>query len=233
MQELKAGVRDVKEGFVWGREEGGEEEGLMVRGPNKWPAQMGEEFREEMMRFFEDTERIGRMVLRVLAMGLGVDGEYFEGLMEGGNVCMTCRAHRYLRGEEGRGEGGKSGGISPHTDFGVLTLLLQDDVGGLEVFDREERTWYPVEPVEGAMVVNLGDIMARWTNDRYMSTLHRVNSPVGERDRYSVALFMVGSVDYVVECLPSCLEEGEEPNYAPITVGEHIMNRVHEAYLTA
>ncbi|KAK0649030.1 hypothetical protein B0T16DRAFT_409312 [Cercophora newfieldiana] len=107
---------------------------------------------------------------------------------------------------------------------------MQDEVGGLEVFDRAEGTWFPVEPVSGALVVNLGDLMARWTNDKYSSTLHRVVSPTGDKDRYSVVFFLMGEPDYEIECLPSCLGDGEEPKYKAITVGEHLMNRVMETY---
>lgn len=140
-------------------------------------------------------------------------------------------------------------GVRAHTDFGALTLLMQDDVGGLEVFDWLSEAWHPVQPVRGALVVNLGDLMgeycesepsvanmltwgmaARWTNEKYASTLHQVVTPVGEQPRYSVALFIVGNPDYVIECLPVCRKEGKEPKYKPVTVGEHLMNRVHETY---
>jgi len=71
---------------------------------------------------------------------------------------------------------------------------------------------------------------ARWTNEKYASTLHQVVTPEGEQSRYSVAFFIVGNPDYVIECLPVCKEEGEEPKYKPVTVGEHLMNRVRETY---
>ena len=73
---------------------------------------------------------------------------------------------------------------------------------------------------------------ARWTNDKYSSTLHRVVSPPKGQDRYSVALFIMGDLDYVIECLPSCLEEGEEPKNKPITVREHLVNKFQETYST-
>jgi len=71
---------------------------------------------------------------------------------------------------------------------------------------------------------------ARWTNDKYASTLHRVVSPDNGQSRYSVALFLMGDMDYVIECLPSCLEEGQGPKYEPITVERHLTNKIRETY---
>jgi isopenicillin N synthase-like dioxygenase len=141
----------------------------------------------------------------------------------------------------------KSRGIGAHTDFGALTLLLQDDsmsflsyyfesaysqstVGGLEVFHRPTQTWHPVHPVKDAYVVNIGDMLSRWTNDKYMSTLHRVISPISDRDRYSIAFFNEGLLDQVIECIPTCLEAGESPKYEPVKVEDHLRRRYGNSY---
>lgn len=73
-------------------------------------------------------------------------------------------------------------------------------------------------------------VKARWTNDKYSSTLHRVISPAEGQSRYSVALFLMGDMDYVIECLPTCREEGREPKYEPITVERYLMNKIQETY---
>ncbi|WP_294179437.1 isopenicillin N synthase family oxygenase [uncultured Schumannella sp.] len=115
-------------------------------------------------------------------------------------------------------------GMGEHTDFGIVTLLWADDVKGLQVLD-DQGGWNDVSPLPGALLVNLGDVTARLTNDQWRSTLHRVKPPVINgtiRRRRSAAYFFDGDVDAVITTLPGILAEGEEPLYKPITVGEHI-----------
>ncbi|RAK80868.1 isopenicillin N synthase family dioxygenase [Aspergillus fijiensis CBS 313.89] len=120
-------------------------------------------------------------------------------------------------------------GIGAHTDFGGLTILLQDDKGGLQVWDREASQWADVVPVPGALVVNLGNMMMRWTNDRYLSNLHRVINRSGE-ERYSAPFFFSGNPDFLVECIPSCKGETEAAKYPPITVQEWMLARYADTY---
>lgn len=111
-----------------------------------------------------------------------------------------------------------------------MTLLLQDHVGGLEVLHKPTGTWHAVPPVEGSYVCNIGDLMQRWTNNRYQSTMHRVISPLSNQDRYSCAFFNDGALDVMVECLPSCVKPGEKPLYEPIKVEKHIVARYQQSY---
>lgn len=115
---------------------------------------------------------------------------------------------------------------SPFFHF-VLTTCA---VGGLEVFHRPSQTWHPVQPVEDAFVVNIGDMMERWTNETYTSTLHRVISPVSDRYRYSVAFFNEGRLDQIVACIPTCLAAGEKPKYEPVQVEAHLKKRYGGSY---
>jgi isopenicillin N synthase-like dioxygenase len=92
-----------------------------------------------------------------------------------------------------------------------MTLLLQDDVGGLQVLQRDTKTWHEVSFVPGAFVVNIGDMMERWTNNRYKSTMHRVMSNKSGKSRYSCAFFNDGKLDQIIECIPTCLKPGELP----------------------
>ena len=114
-------------------------------------------------------------------------------------------------------------GASAHTDYGTLTILLADPVqGGLQVQDPSGR-WHDVDAPWGTFVVNLGDAMARWTNDRWRSTMHRVTVPRAQRQ--SIAFFHNANWDAVIECLPACLGPGETPRHAPIAAGPHLMGK--------
>ncbi|SUE17142.1 isopenicillin-N synthase [Rhodococcus gordoniae] len=112
-------------------------------------------------------------------------------------------------------------GMGEHTDFGIVTVLWADRVAGLQVL-RSDGIWHDVEPLPGALLVNLGDLTARITDDRWMSTLHRVMPPIVDgriRRRRSVAFFHDGNVDAVVSILPEYA--GPEP-YEPILIRDHI-----------
>lgn len=123
-------------------------------------------------------------------------------------------------------------GIGAHTDFGAITILLQDMVGGLQVWDRESSAWIDAEPVDGALVVNLGNLMMRWTNDRYLSNLHRVINKSG-RERYSVPFFFTGNPDFLVKCFARCEDASTGAKYPPIKVGDWIAGRYADTYRTS
>jgi isopenicillin N synthase-like dioxygenase len=124
-------------------------------------------------------------------------------------------------------------GIGAHTDFGAVTILLQDAVGGLQVWDRTTSQWADVAPHGGALVVNLGNMMMRWTNDRYLSSLHRVINKSGQ-ERYSVPFFFSGNPDFEIKCLPTCEDaQTGEAKYTPITVGEWMTGRYADTYGTS
>jgi len=114
--------------------------------------------------------------------------------------------------------------MGAHTDYGIVTALFGDRVEGLEIVGPD-GDWHGVVPEEGAFLVNLGDLLARWTNDRWRSTVHRVVPPprgAGPSRRRSAAFFHDGNYDALVECLPTCLEPGEVPKYPPVVAGEHL-----------
>jgi isopenicillin N synthase-like dioxygenase len=162
------------------------------------------------------------------AVALGLPRDYFAVLID--ESPSALRVIDYPHREQLPLPGQLRAGA--HTDYGTLTLLLQDDApGGLEVLDPRTEQWTAVPAVPGAFVVNLGDLMARWTNDRWRSTLHRVVNPprdhAGSTRRQSIAFFHNANYHTLVECLPTCVVAGEVPRHAPVEAGPHLMSKFH------
>ncbi|KIW10752.1 hypothetical protein PV08_10051 [Exophiala spinifera] len=205
--------------------------GRFMTGPNQWPDPSlpgMSNFRETYMEYYAAMHQLSKSMFRLMALSLDLDEHYFDAFAADPDGIQLCRSHRYPASPNGTSERGR--GIGAHTDFGALTLLLQDDIGGLEVLDKLTGTWHPVVPVEGAYVINIGDLMQRWTNDRYRSTMHRVWSPVSNKARYSVAFFNDGALDTVIEAIPTCVPAGEKPKYGPLKTEDHLIRRYKQSY---
>ena len=119
-------------------------------------------------------------------------------------------------------------GVAPHTDYGVLTVLWQDKEGGLEVKNLD-GDWIPAPPIDGTFVINIGDLLQRWTNDRYVSNPHRVINRSGN-ERYSMVLFYDPDPATVIDPCHMNLSDGTKPKYPPVTCGEYIRERFTEAF---
>ena len=115
-------------------------------------------------------------------------------------------------------------GAGEHTDYGNLTLLATDEVGGLEVRTRAGQ-WIEAPVVPGAFIVNIGDCLMRWTNDVYVSTPHRVVNR-SAKERYSIAFFYDPNPDAIVETIPSCLKQGERARYPAILAADYLKHRL-------
>lgn len=214
---------DLKESYYLGVDRGPDDP--LVRaatpnhGANQWPDEpLVPGFRSAVDEYFHSLGQLARRVMGLIALGLGLPREYFAPYMRDPMPVLRLLHYPPQPADARRGQIGSGA----HTDWGAITLLAQDDAGGLEVRDPNGG-WTSAEPVAGSFVVNLGDMMARWTNDRYRSTLHRVINRVSARDRYSIAYFF--EIDYhaVVSALPGCHDAANPPRYAPITAGEHIV----------
>ena len=118
--------------------------------------------------------------------------------------------------------------MGAHTDYGIVTVLWAEPVAGLQIVGPDGE-WIDVIPADDALVVNLGDLTAQWTNDHWRSTVHRVVPPTvvaGPAVRRSAAFFLDGNWDAVVECLPTCTSADDPPRYAPVTAGQHLMAKL-------
>ncbi len=195
--------------------------------PNVWP----ESF-PEMGRIWAEYMRacnhVASEMLRMSARALSLPDDWFSDKID--KPISTLTAQHYPALEKPPEPGQIRSGA--HTDFGTLTLLMTEDrPGGLQVQSLGGE-WKDIRPVPGAFIVNLGDMMSRWTNDRWRSTLHRVvNPPPTAGDaarRLSIVYFHTPNYDAVIECLPTCRENGGSALYPPILAGEHLAEKLRK-----
>jgi isopenicillin N synthase-like dioxygenase len=184
---------------------------------NLWPEALPE-FRPAWEAYFRSLSDLAARLLGSMAVGLGLRETYFDGMIHRHTSAMRALNYPPLH-DAPPGQFG----ASAHTDYGTLTILLADlTQGGLQV-ESPDGVWRDVEPVPSSFVVNLGDAMARWTNDRWRSTMHRVTVPAGRRQ--SIAFFHNANWDAVIECIPTCLDPGLAPKYPSIEAGPHLMQK--------
>ena len=195
--------------------------GKPFRGINFWPPTPG--FRETALGYFDALWRLGLDLHLAIAVDLGLSPSFFADKFD--RPMATLRLLHYPPRAADQND---LPGAGEHTDYGSLTILLTDDVGGLEV-RRRDGTWIKAPPIPGAFVCNIGDCLMRWSNDTYLSTPHRVASPPG-RDRYSVAFFFDPNPDAVIACLPGCNAPGQAPKYAPIIAADYLTQRLVATY---
>jgi isopenicillin N synthase-like dioxygenase len=190
-------------------------------GLNVWPREVPA-FQAAVDDYFGHAARVARTLTRIFADALGEQPEFFANLTD--HSIDVLRMNNYALPAGTVDLDGDLIGMGEHTDYGFVTVLWADQIPGLQVLDRDGR-WHDVTPIEGALLVNLGDLTARLTNDTWTSTLHRVKPPIIEGTivrRRSAAYFHDGNVDAIVSTLPSRLGDDEGLAYEPITVGDHI-----------
>lgn len=220
---------DLKEGFYIGEEldetDPRVQAGRFNHGSNQWPETLPV-FRETMSDYFDTMNQLGETIMQALALSLSLPQDFFADFCH--QPLSTLRLLHYPPQPPNPAPGEK--GCGAHTDFGGITILLLDNNPGLQVWDAANDRWIEANPIPGTFIVNLGDMISRWTNDRYRSTLHRVVNTSGA-ERYSVPFFYSGNPDHEVTCLPSCLNDGEQPHYPPTTVEAHLMEMYRRTYV--
>jgi isopenicillin N synthase-like dioxygenase len=188
---------------------------------NVWPDVDG--FDTQVATYFAEAARVARVMTRIFADALGLEPDFFD--RRTGHSLDVMRMNNYALppGTDVTLDGDLVG-MGEHTDYGIVTILWADRVRGLQVLGAD-GSWNDVAPAPDALLINLGDVTARLTNDRWMSTLHRVKPPVIDgtiERRRSAAFFHDGDVDALIETLPSCIDAQHPDLYEPVTVGEHI-----------
>jgi isopenicillin N synthase-like dioxygenase len=189
-----------------------------------WPDDP-QDFRPAWEAYYSAVTDLAARIMRVFAVALDLPEDYFQSFISA--PISALRALNYPELDAPPSEGQLRAGA--HTDYGSLTILLpQPGSKGLEIM-TPEGAWREVPPVDGAFVINIGDLMARWTNDRWVSTLHRVVnvSPEegGLKRRQSLAFFHQPDWFASIETLPSCLADGETSNYEPVLSGPYLMGK--------
>ena len=193
---------------------------------NQWPKEPAD-FREAWTEYYRELGELARRMMWIFAIALDLREDFFVAAID--DPLSAMRGLNYPHPATPPKAGQLRAGI--HSDYGSLTILHSEPApGGLEIFSPEKK-WVPVPSVPGTFVVNIGDLMARWTNDRWVSTLHRVVNPPadasGSTRRQSIAFFHQPNWDAEIRCIPTCLAPGEKPKYAPVKSGEHLMEKFH------
>jgi isopenicillin N synthase-like dioxygenase len=188
---------------------------------NIWPSRA---FRAAVEHWFEHAATLARRITKLFAAALGLPPDFFEPYQDHSLDVLRLNHYRMPDGPVTLAD--EQLGMGAHTDYGIVTVLWADPVKpGLQILDGEGR-WHDVLPAPGALLINLGDMMARWTNDRWTSTMHRVLPPIDGHGRVvrrrSAAFFHDGNADAIVACLPGCAASPTDVLYPPITVGDHI-----------
>jgi len=193
--------------------------------PNIWPAEP-EGFRDTFTELFAAFDRAGDRLLSAIARDLGLEPHWFDPAVKDGNSVLRLLHYPPIPADA---EGVRAGA---HEDINLITLLLGAEEAGLELLDRDSGRWLAVKPPEGAMVVNVGDMLQRLTNHVLPSTTHRVVNPPPERrghSRYSMPFFLHPAPDFLIETLPGCVSADNPDRYpAAITAHDYLHERLVE-----
>jgi isopenicillin N synthase-like dioxygenase len=218
-------------------------EALMIQGPewdrldampagapaNLWPRNPAR-FRQVIGAYVAEAFALGQTLMRISAVALGLEegfvGTYYNRMMH--NLRLAYYPDQPVPPLPGQFRNG------PHTDFTGFTILRQDAApGGLQVL-RPDKDWIDVPPVPGTLVINAGDLLQRWTNDRWRSNLHRVVNPdrslTGSTARLSIVMFTGPNPDAVVECLPTCSGLSNPLRYGPVVAQDYLMQKIAETF---
>ncbi|KAL2864743.1 isopenicillin N synthase family dioxygenase [Aspergillus lucknowensis] len=230
-------IPDMKESMEIGREG---VEGL----PNRWPDALdneGKEFKVEMQSFFTTCKELHIKVMQAIALGMNLPVHFFDEYVNQGDNNLRLLHYPAVHKDLFERNPGQVR-AAEHSDYGSITLLFQDSRGGLQA-RSPEGTFVDVTPFPDTVVVNAGDLLARWSNDTIKSTRHRVVEPpkvYGEDggsdvypDRYSIAYFCNPNMDKFIEAIPGTYGEGEDiskAKYPGIRAGDYLVQRLSATY---
>ena len=219
---------DIVEAFVVGRDDATDEYFDHHRSwfvPNLWP-DVPADFHDAWTAYELAAREVQDVLLRAMAMALGLSDDWF--IQRTRRSVITTRMLRYERPPDSPDPEPGQMRLGAHTDYGIVTILLADEIPGLQVFRNDE--WLPVTTPRGSFTCNIGDMLAQWTNDRWNSTLHRVVPPPSSADgtvlRRSIARFLDSEPDMMIECIPTCVSTDNPAKYEPVNGGEWLINKI-------
>jgi len=231
---FKSGERGTRshryESILWGREatfdkECGDKVGPEYDAKNQWPKEEDiPGLRSSVSKYFGEMLSLSRMLTRLFALALNLDESFFDDKMDrpGSLLALNYYPANYQN---------MNASIPAHTDHELFTILLQsDNVKALEVVNGEGY-WVPATPIPDTFVINIGDALSIWTNNLFLSTLHRATITTGV-ERYSIPFFFGANYDVVMETLQSCISESRPLKYKPVTAAEHYLNKMRTEYVS-
>jgi isopenicillin N synthase-like dioxygenase len=227
-KEGDAQAADLKESFYIGTEpEAGTNQLVPNHGENQWPPESWvPKFEWHVNNYRQQANKLAYKLISLIAESLGMANNSLNDYAK----YPTCTT-RLLYYPPQPTRNTQQIGSGAHTDWGAITVLAQDDTGGLEVRLRD-GTWVDIPPQDGMLVINTGDLMQRWTNDMYRSSWHRVINKHAGRARYSIAYFFDLDHFAKIETLAACIDAEHPPKYPPITAGDHILEMYRRTTLS-
>ncbi|KAM3072585.1 hypothetical protein ACMFMG_009378 [Clarireedia jacksonii] len=224
---------DRKEIFCWGHEEswGSEQKAVNADGKlrtvnnamaaeNVWPSSPPD-FQHLILEYYGEVLQLARRLIRIFAVALNLNEDYFDAMAAQpgtlGNIVYYPPQPPTA----------SDIGISPHTDLVALTILCQSAQDGLQVLNPDNE-WILAPSIPGTFVVNIGDMLERWSNGLFVSTAHRVINITG-KERFSIPVFFGPNFDTIVEPLPTCISEGRPANYKPVQAGQFLFDGLSES----
>ena len=215
---------DLKESFIWGYQydDGSLPDDHQLRGVNKWPKFLPS-LQQNAMSYFHQINELAKNLLTCFAMGLNLKENFF---IRNCNAPLS-RASLVYYPDQPKEMGEMQFGVSEHTDFGLLTILCQDSVGGLQIKGLDGQ-WFHAPPIDGTLIVNVADLLSRWTGGIYKSTPHRVVNSSGQ-ERLSIVLAFDPDPETLIN--PGEIPEIEKnTNEEPITCGDYLIWRFNKAF---
>ncbi|KAJ3729450.1 Clavaminate synthase-like protein [Lentinula raphanica] len=225
------GRGDLHEGFDIGWEEQDSSRNLdsarddsAMSGLNVWPDLPG--FREPVLSYYHSIVQLGLRLFPLFALALDLPENFFEDKTT--KPAAIMRLLHYPPQSPTTLDNDGVIGIGAHTDYECFTILWQDTVSALQVRNADGE-WIDAVPIPGAFVLNIGDQLARWTNDVFKSTIHRAINRSGQ-ERYSIPLFFGVDYDVLLEPIPSCISPEMPAKYEPVKAGDYVQSRLEETY---
>jgi isopenicillin N synthase-like dioxygenase len=189
-----------------------------IRSPSLWPEHPAG-LRSTWTAYYQELAQVAERLMMVMAVALELPADYFQTLIDQPITSMRALHYPAINGDAAT----NSLRAGAHSDYGTLTILRTDDVSGLEI-RQGDGSWAGITPEPDMFVVNLGDSIEQWTNNRWRSTVHRV-ARTDIAPRQSFAFFHMANWDATIECLPTCRPEDQAPRHTPVQAGPWLMRK--------